>query len=507
MTKAARLVAAGIAAAVACSLMLIGAVSAPAAGPSIESYQAQGEARGLDVSFTFSGSIFERLVDLGVPLARSDVDSEAGGSSRGVASQVFPGDLIIGSVGEGFPGYRQAVYPPEDPKGHDAPDDTDTIPAIGAKPLMVETGHLITTANASEGSGRATTNLVTLGTGAPLITVKSIESASQSHRSIDRAEHVAQTIAHAIKIVLTPDLTVNIGSVVAIARTSSDGASPTADTSLTVSDVTVLMRGSTYRATIDDSGIHIAGAPQESLPSPLSGNLVPDYIPQDPNQTLGLITKQAGVQISTAPGTKVVDDVSGDASLSGLLITFTGNVPDVFVPSIVDELVYGTIEPKLPAKARKLIERSICYEGDIKPLLPPSVVAKLPDLPLCFSPQIVPGPGSGVVTTFSIGKVHSSSAAVQAIPFVDQPGGGGGGGGGTGFSTTGGTLGGGGTSGGITQPSTSGTTGTIKQPPLTGLVARLPSAALYGTGIALFILAIGLAMGPSLRRWQSTPDL
>ena len=115
-----------------------------------------------------------------------------------------------------------------------------------------------------------------------------------------------------------------------------------------------------------------------------------------PDQSLGLILNQAGVQVQTATGTKVVEDVSSDASLSGLLVIFTGTVPDVFVPSIVDELVYGTVEPKLPDQARRLIERSICYESDIKPLLPKQITGNpsFPDLPLCFSPQIVPGPGA-----------------------------------------------------------------------------------------------------------------
>src|SRR5947209_3936291 len=109
MRTSARLLTAAVAAVLACTLMVFGASSAPAAGPAIQDYSARGEARGLDVSFTFSGSLFERLVDLGVPMGRSEVDSQGGNSSSSVAAQVFPGDLVGGAAGEQLPGYREAT--------------------------------------------------------------------------------------------------------------------------------------------------------------------------------------------------------------------------------------------------------------------------------------------------------------------------------------------------------------------------------------------------------------
>jgi hypothetical protein len=511
MTRTTRLAAAMIAAALACALLFVGATSAPAAGPAIESYQAQGEARGLDLSFTFSGSIFERLLDLGMPEAKSTVSSEGGGASRGAAAQVFPGDLVVGAAGEQIPGYRQAVYPRE--KAEDAPDDShvsDTfrMPGIiNAGPLTVDTGHIKTTATETRGSGAATTNLVSLGMGAPLITVGSLASNSVSSRSTDHVDHVAETVAHDITILITPQLIVKIGTLAALAHTTSDGAAPTAETSLKLYNVSALMNGSTYKATIDQDGLRLVGAPQVPLPSPLSGGLIPDGVPQDANQTLGVILKNAGVQIFAAQATKSLDDISSDASLSGLLVMFTGTVPNVFVPDIVAQLVYEDIVPKLPEDVQARLRKSICYEQDIKPLLPKQIVENpsFPDLPLCFSPQVVPGPGSGVVTTFSIGKVRSQSVAVQGVTFTEPPVGGG--------FTDGGFLPppvgpqfGGGFPPGTDVPQTgtgSGTTPTR----LTGLVARLPSAALYGAGLGFFVLAMALTFGPSLRRWRATPEL
>ena len=132
-------------------------------GTPIEAYQASGEARGFDIAFTFQGSIFERLLDLGMPLARSAVSSEGGGNSRGVAAQLFPGDLVIGAAGEQIPGYRQAVFPRE--QAADVPDDShvsDTFQMpglIAAGPLSVDTGHIVTTATENDASGQATTNV------------------------------------------------------------------------------------------------------------------------------------------------------------------------------------------------------------------------------------------------------------------------------------------------------------------------------------------------------------
>jgi hypothetical protein len=510
MTKTTRLAAAMIAAALACALLFVGATAAPAAGPDIESYQAVGEARGLDVSFTFSGSIFERLLDLGIPQARSGVTSEGGGASRGSAAQVFPGDLVIGAAGEQIPGYRQAVYPKE--KAEDAPDDShvsDTFQMPGiitAGPMTVDTGHIKTTATETRGSGAATTHLVSLGAGAPLFTVKSIESNSISTRSSDHVDHVAETVAHDITILVSPQLIVRIGSLSALAHTSSDGAAPTAGTSLKLSGVSAVMNGSTYKATIDQDGLHLVGAPQVPLPSPLSGGLVPDTVPGDANQTLGLILKNAGVQIFASQATKSVDDVSSDASLSGLLVMFTGTVPNVFVPDIVAQLVYEGIVPRLPEDVQDRLRKSICYEKDIKPKLPKQIVENpsFPNLPLCFSPSIVPGPGSGVITTFSIGKVRSQSVAIQGTTFVEPPIGDGAVDGGFLPPVVGGFEGGFPPGTDVPPPGSGGTTNPTR---LTGLVARLPSAALYAAGLGFFALALALTFGPSLRRWRATPEL
>jgi hypothetical protein len=496
MRNPTRISAAGITAAMACVLLFVGAVSAPAAAPPIESYQASGEARGFDIAFTFQGSLFERLLDLGMPHARSSVSSEGGGASRGTAAQLFPGDLVIGAAGEQIPGYRQAVFPRE--QETDVPDDShlsDTFQmpgVIAAGPLSVDTGHIVTTASANEASGRATTNVIAL---TPLIQVTSLESKSVSTRSLDHVEHDATTVVNGITTTLSEDLKISIGKLISRAHTSSDGLSPAAETSLKISDVEVSMAGTTYRATIDETGIRITGLAEDAAQ-------VPQFVPQDVNQALELALDQANVRIATANGTKTVEDVSSDASLSGLLITFTGTVPNVFVPDAVSQLLYQQIIPQLPEEIRKeFIEGSLCLKEDVMPLLPEELSSNLPDLPLCFSPQVIPGPGSGTVTTFSIGTVRSLSAAVQAENFSEGP--------------TDGVVDGGfvpdpplgfgppGDGGAVVPPPVTGVA-PGRAPVLTGLVARLPSWALLASGGAFLLLAMILAMGPSLRKWPAT---
>jgi hypothetical protein len=498
MRSPTRIAAAGITAAMACVLLFVGAVSAPAAGTPIEAYQASGEARGFDIAFTFQGSIFERLLDLGMPHVRSSVSSEGGGASRGTAAQLFPGDLVIGAAGEQIPGYRQAVFPKE--QAADAPDDShvsDTFQMpgmIAAGPLSVDTGHIVTTASANEASGRATTNVIAL---TPLIKVTSLDTSSVSTRMLDHVDHEARTVVGGISITLSEALTISVGKLVSSAHTSSDGASPVAETSLKISDAEVTMGGTTYRATISEEGIRITGLTEDSA-------TVPQFVPQDVNQALQVLLDQANVRIATAQGTKTVEDVSGDASLSGLLVTFTGTVPNVFIPDVVSQLLYEQLIPNLPKEVQELLTRSVCLEEDVKPVLPEQLTENLPSLPLCFSPQVVPGPGSGVVTTFSIGSVRSLSVAVQTENFTDTP-------------TDGGVDGGfipeapidlgppivGGNE--VPPPVAAGPPGGAQV--LTGLVARLPSWALLVSGGAFLILAMILAMGPSLRRWRAIPEL
>ncbi|MEX2554816.1 MAG: hypothetical protein WEB06_04200 [Actinomycetota bacterium] len=496
MTAGRRVAAASVAACLACALMFAAAVSSSAGTP-IESYRATGEARGLDVAFGFAGSLFERLVDLGLPFARSDLNSEAGGAARGSAAQLFPGDLLVGALGEGMPFYRQAVYPPTDadPEPVDEAHTTERVPqsgVISAGPLLtIENSLLRATASAGESSGHVTTNRVSLG----FITIKHLEATSEGHRSADRVSHLARSVARDISIVVSPELTVNIGAVISEVKTSSDGAEPTAESKLTVSDVVVLMSGQRYGATIDDAGIHLDGVSEP----------VPGAITQDLSQFLEVKLADAGIKIATAETSPKIEDVTGDASMGGLLITVAGTVPAVFTPQIVNDVIYGQIEPKLPPEIQELTRKSICLKEDVMPLLPEEFTSSFPDLPLCVSQNIVPGPGSGGTATFAIGSVRSLSAAVKAVPSIVPPP--------------------------PPPPPPPGDDGFVPGPDLDagpvfvdpgiapqpvlpsqpgparvryGLVARMPSEALLGSGIGFLVLAIGVAMGPSLRRWRVT---
>ncbi len=374
--------------------------------------------------------------------------------------------------------------------------DTFQMPGtIGGGPFSIDTGHIVTNATADRASGRATTNVVGL---APIIQITSLDVVSESIRRLDHVEHMARTVVNGITIGVSEALKVSIGKLVAMAETSSDGASPAARASLKLSDVGVVMNGTEYRATIDETGIRITGFTEDAA-------VIPGFVPQDVNQALQVLLDQANVRIGTAQGTETVEDVAADASLSGLLITFTGTVPNVFIPNAVSELLYGTIVPQLPEALRKeFIEGSTCYKEDLKPRLPEQLTSNLPDLPVCFSAQLIPGPGSGTVTTLSLGTVRSLSAAVQSEA-IAAPG------------TDGGIDGGlipEPPLGGIVPPidggfpqDPGGNGGTVgRQPVLTGLVARLPSWALFGAGGALLLLAMGIAIGPSLRQWRAIQE-
>jgi hypothetical protein len=486
---------AGTVVACAASAFLIGAAaSAPAAGPAVVDYRAIGSARGLDVAFTFQGSLFERLVDLGVPAARSDLNSEAGGASSGSAAQLFPGDLLIGALGESIPGYRQAVFPATqaDPKPVDEaylPQAFQLPAPIQAGPLTMETGRLRATASENESSGLVTTNRLALGMETPLIEIRNLEAFSEGKRAVDHVTHVARSTASGITITVSKDLVISIGSVTSLAQTTSDGESPTVEASLTVKDVSVVMGGVTYQAAIDQSGIRLVGFPRQ----------VPPAVPQNLNRNLGLLLDQANIQISTAGGTKRIEEVTGDASIGGLVVTVTGVVPNVFVPQIVAE-VQAEIEKQLPPNLHQLLFQSTCYVDDIKPRLPKEFTDAFPDLPICVGPNAIPGPGSGVVTSFAIGSVRSTSIAVRGIdleePPIDVPVDGG-------FGPPLGPIDTGPIGGGGFTPGTNGGTGQpVGRPQLFGLVARLPAGALLGGGVVLLALALGMAMGPSLRSWR-----
>jgi hypothetical protein len=503
-----RRVAVGLAAA-AVALLGLGAARAPAATP-IADYKAGGEARGVDIGFTFQKSVFARLVDLGLPWSRTDLSSEAGGAARGEAAQLFPSDLVIGAVGEAFPGYRRAVYPAteDDPKPVDEGGVTDSFGPlaaagrIAAGPLGIDTGRVRVTASADEASGLATTNRIVLGTSFPQLAIESLQSFTESRRAADHVEHVARTTARNIRIAVSKDLVVSVRELVSEALTRSDGQQPAAERHLTVSGVQVRMGGTTYEAAIDENGIRLVGAPPG----------LPGAIPQKLTQTLNIALEQAQVQITLAGGSATVEDVGADASVGGLVIRLLGVVPSIFVPEAVTRIQQTVVEiiesqEILPDLVRQLFSRSICYVDDVKPILPKQLADNLPDLPLCVSPQLIPGPGSGIETSIAIGAVRSSSAAVQEISFEEPPtNGGGSDGGGTGGPGLGpgpgglGDLGGSGSNGffGGGGGTASGP-GTGGPRVLYGLVARLPSSALLGAGGGLLALSLALAAGPSLR--------
>jgi hypothetical protein len=216
---------------------------------------------------------------------------------------------------------------------------------------------------------------------------------------------------------------------------------------------------------------------------------VPEQLPNSLGQSLTLgVTggltdlTNSGVTIRTAKPIRAADGGQSEASIGGLLISITGQIPNLPpFPDVVNQVI-GPVLTRFPV---------IC---------PP-----VPGLPVCLTPQAIPGPGNAGITTISIGNVDAVAAA-SALE-VTPPYLGGTTGGTTGGATVStfipGTTGGPFTTTGSPGTSTPGTTGSARPVQLFGLAARMPSGALTGFGLGFLVVAVALAMGPSLRRWRS----
>jgi hypothetical protein len=338
-----------------------------------------------------------------------------------------------------------------------------------------------------DATAAATSHRILLANGAtPILEAASIRSTSVAKADADSVTHIARTEVHDFTLTLTPDMIIKVGAIVTEATTNSNGSTSDGRASIKISDVRVVSGGTTYSATIDGKGIHITGLP-EGIPGSFDVDLAQSVLYQ------GL--SEIGVSIRAADDVEIIEGASSEASIGGLIIGFGGRVPRFPVPAIVDEALtpvidaiktYCPAQGKLPPPAQ---------DQDI----PPPFDGVFKPLPVCVSAQLIPGGGTGVVSSISIGSVGSLSAASTGIelPPINPPGG-----------TTGfvpgpyvppGTV----TGPGFVQPPGAGTGGTPTAPKqLFGLAARLPSGALVFPALGFLVLAAALAMGPSLRRWR-----
>jgi hypothetical protein len=231
-----------------------------------------------------------------------------------------------------------------------------------------------------------------------------------------------------------------------------------------------LANGARHEVTIDNNGIH-SNDPGLSRDQNLAlGEQINDLL------------AQAGITITAATPTKILDGASGESSVGGLVISLDGTVPQVPVPQ--------EVAPTLAMLINSIPTQCLSDFG-------------IP-APICFGAGILPGLGSHARLTFTIGA--TDAFAVAGLGFTPPP--------------TSGCIG---VCGGVTPPITApsvlpafnggNSPQPLVQPPaapqtqplrLFGLVARLPAVALLWAGLGLIILAMGFAYGPSLRHARAS---
>jgi hypothetical protein len=244
-----------------------------------------------------------------------------------------------------------------------------------------------------------------------------------------------------------------------------------------------MVNGVLHDATIDNNGVHIQ---DPSLPQGQNAQL---------QQTFDLATNQLGIDIKLVSPSELVTGAAGDASIGGLLVSFSATAPVVQVPTEVARAVatvFNALNQTVPGGTTKCLT-------DVEQLLGPAG-SSLPSLPLCFGLGALPGFGSQAVLTLTLGSAEAYSAgSLGYIPPAV--------GAGCGAACSGGGF----TPPPFVQPPAvtpiagNGSFGTAPpvQPqatgPLLGVYARMPSGVLMGIGVALLMLAVGAALGPSLR--------
>lgn len=468
---------------------------ARADGPALAGLSLDGTARGLQVTVGFKDFILGNVVDIASPHAHSELSSTGSGTSRAVAAQLFPGDIVAGNgqARERIPGFREANYPApsakSDPAEAEIDKDDDTY-AIGplnqtAGPISIASGHLKTHASADTADSLVASQRFELaGSSGPLLRMTAMETTSNTNGTGSTIVQQARTTIKNLIFTVSDQLSISIGSIDAVAQSSSDGVAGEAVATFTISNAEVILNGQHFKAAIDNDGIKLEG---------ISG--APPAIPMSPSTATEVtqrILQQYGVSITTSAPVRIVNGAAADATVGGLLIAVRGAIPSVFTPDQAAELIDMVYK-----RTEGLRSRELCPEGNpIASSCTLNGVCPFAAAPLCVTPAVVPGPGQGFMTSFAIGLAHAAASAAPAFEFGPPlpPG-----------EFGGGTFGGG-TGEFVTQPGGSFTenaapngSGPARAPQLFGLVAKMPPGALLGAGTALVVLAVAIAFGPSLR--------
>ena len=462
-------------------VLLLPLATGAGAATAVSDYQMTGVARGISVGFGFKDFVIAKVLDLGIPHASNELNTSAGASAAAEAAQAYPGDVLVGALQPqfpgGIPGYSVSKYPPGQSENRNTTGSIfgNEIPlptTVG--PLGIDTGHLETNAREKQASASTTTQRLNFGDAlAPLLSIGSISTTSSAKAEASKVSQIARSAIHDLVITPSAGLTIKIGSIVSEAVATSDGTTSDGSASLTLSGVRVIQGTTVYAATIDSKGIHVTGVAPEDAPSSIDLDLAQNV----GNVTQGL--QNSGLTIRTANAVKVIDGAASEASIGGLLIGLSADIPRVPVAQQLLTQILAPIVTQIPTRC-----------------------GLIPQLPVCISPQLIPTGGNGTITSLALGSVDAASAA--STGFVQTPIGGGTGGFGGGPV---GDLG-----PGITGPDF-GNGGTVpnngqqQQPQNTrlyGLVARLPASALLGGGLTFLVIAMAMTIGPSLRRWRAT---
>ena len=483
-------------------VLLLPLANGAGAATSVADYQMSGVARGVSFGFGFKEFVLQKILDIGIPHASNDLNTSAGASAMSEAAIAYPGDVLVGALQNqipgGIPGYAASTYPPGQSQNRNVTGSLfgNDIPLPNqAGPLGVDVGHLETNARERVARSSTTTQRLIIGEpAAPFLTIGSINATSSAEAQGAGVTQIARTIVHDLVITPSADFAVRIGSIVSQATATSDGTNGDGAAAMTLSDVRVLQAGTEYAATIDSKGVHIKGPIPEATPNLNSVDI--DLGQNVSDATKGLAN--SGLTIRAAEAFRSVDGAASEASIGGLVIGLSGDIPRI---PVAQQLVTATIGPIIDQNFPTYCPARDPVPGIGQPLPPPfDAIAKA--LPVCFTPQLIPTGGNGTITSLSIGSVDAISDA--STGFEPTPIGGGGGFGGPPVGGLGPDLGGGPGfgNGGVPPGSVPGAQPGNTQ--LFGLVAKMPPGALLAGGLSFLVIAMAMTIGPSLRRWRAT---
>jgi len=464
-------------------------------------YDSRGIGQGLVFTFAVKPSIFDPLLQFGSHYTQTTFSSQGGGLAQSLAAPAFPGTFAIGAVSGatgcgGLKGWVEARYPPTASckteqrdglfsvprssigEGFNQPALDDAINMILDR-VQAEGGTMHVTAGLGEGTARIVTTGIGLNTDANAPVIEVGQMLVEQGGAL-----VGSTVGHTTRIT-AKDVSllggiIHIGAITSHASASSDGVAGVADASMTFTDVNVDVGGDRHRATIDNEGVHV------------------DDPALDRDQRLGLEEElndallQAGITITASTPTELTEGPSAEASVGGLVLSFRATIPSVTVPSELAG-VYGDLIAQIPTRC----VREITHDEPPDQLAP--ITDNIPEVPLCFGAGVIPGGGSAPALSLTL-----ASAQAIAVGLPQLPGAGNGG-----FDPPTGTPP---PVGGIDippaplgpgDPLAPGSTPPTDSPesPVQrfGLVAPMPAAALLWSGAVLLVLAVGNALGPSLR--------